>query len=71
MPIHHIIADEHHVAVYLLFEGKHTGIPFKGIEAKGNPVKFSLMMFLQIKDGKIFEKRSHVDVDDIIRQITL
>ena len=69
MPIKAILAEEDTVAVYLIFEGKHTGIPYLGVNAKGNKVKFSLMMLLRIKDGQIIEKRSHVDVHDILRQL--
>lgn len=69
MPIKAILAEDDQVAVYFIFEGKHTGIPFLGVSATGKTVKFSLMMLLQISDGKIIEKRSHVDVHDILRQL--
>jgi predicted ester cyclase len=69
MPIKAILAEGDQVAVYFIFEGTHTGIPFHGIPATGKSVKFSLMMLLRIKNGKIIEKRSHVDVNDILRQI--
>lgn len=68
MPIKSIIAEDDKVAVYLIFEGNHTG-EWYGIPETGNKVRFSLMMFLRIADGKIIEKRSHVDVNDVIRQI--
>jgi len=69
MPIKAIMAEADQVAVYFIFEGKHTGIPYLGISATGKTVKFSLMMLLRITDGKIIEKRSHVDVHDIVRQL--
>lgn len=69
MPIKELIAEEDLVAAYMDFTGTHTGI-FYGITPTGKKVHFSLMMFLRIKDGKIIEKRSHVDVNDIIRQLT-
>lgn len=69
MPIKEIIAEDDLVAVYFLFEGKHTGIPFSGVHATGNSVKFSLMILLRIEDGKIIEQRSHVDMRDILRQL--
>lgn len=69
MPIQSIIAEDDQVAVYLIFEGTHTGIPFLNVPASGKPVRFSLMMKLRIEDGKIIEKRTHVDVNDILRQI--
>ncbi|WP_345790899.1 ester cyclase [Neobacillus drentensis] len=50
-------------------EGTHTGIPFFSITSTGSTVRFSLMMFLRFKNGKIIEKRSHVDVNDILRQL--
>lgn len=70
MPIKAMVAEGDQVAVYFIFEGKHTGIPFFGVNATGKNVRFSLMMLLRIADGKIIEKRSHVDVNDILRQIT-
>lgn len=69
MPIKAIMAEDDQVAVYLIFEGTHTGIPLLGFPATGKNVKFSLMMLLRIVDGKIIEKRSHVDVHDILRQL--
>lgn len=68
MPIQAIISEGDQVAVYFIFEAKHTGVPFHGIPATGKFVRFSLMMLLKITDGKIIEKRSHVDVQDILRQ---
>ncbi|HZH60344.1 MAG TPA: ester cyclase [Metabacillus sp.] len=69
MPIKAILAEDDQVAVYFIFEGKHTGIPFLGVPATGKDVRFSLMMLLRIADGKIIEKRSHVDLHDILRQL--
>lgn len=39
-----------------------------GIEPKGNTIRFSLMMWLTIEDGKIIEKRAHFDRADIKEQ---
>ncbi|UNT71721.1 ester cyclase (plasmid) [Bacillus sp. N447-1] len=69
MPIQAMIAEGNQIAVYFMFEGTHTGIPFLGVPATSKSVRFSLMMLLQIADGKIIEKRSHVDVHDILRQL--
>ena len=69
MPIQAMIAEGNQVAVYFIFEGTHTGIPFLGVSATGKTVRFSLMMLLKISDGKIIEKRSHVDVHDVIKQL--
>lgn len=70
MPIKAMAAEGDQVAAYFVFEGPHTGIPFAGISATGKHVKFSLMMLLGIQDGKIIEKRSHVDVNDILKQLS-
>ncbi|QSF99611.1 ester cyclase [Bacillus paralicheniformis] len=70
MPIQAMIAEGDLVAVYFIFEGKHTGIPFADVPATGKNVKFSLMMLLRIVNGKIIEHRSHVDVHDILRQLS-
>jgi predicted ester cyclase len=67
--IQSIIAEGDQVAAYLIFEGTHTGIPLLGVPATGKTVRFSLMMKLRIEDGKIIEKRSHVDVNDVLRQL--
>ncbi|MHA6487642.1 ester cyclase [Bacillus vallismortis] len=56
-----MIAEGDLVAVYFIFESKHTGTPFAGVPATGNPLRF-LMMLLRISDGKI-------DVHDILRQL--
>ena len=66
--IKELIAEKDLVSAYMEFTGTHTGTLF-GIEPTNNKVNFSLMMFLRIKDNKIVEKRSHVDVNDIIRQL--
>jgi len=69
MPIKAILAVADQVAVYFKFEGTHTGIPFHGVPATEKTVKFSLMMLLRIADSKIIEKRSHVDVNDVLRHL--
>lgn len=69
MPIKAMLAEGDQVAVYFIFEGTHTGIPFAGVPATGKNVRFSLMMLLRIADGKIIEKRAHFDVRDILRQL--
>ncbi|KKB73034.1 MULTISPECIES: ester cyclase [Bacillus] len=70
MPIKAVMAEGDLVSVYFIFEGKHTGTPFAGVPATGKSVKFSLMILLRIADGNIIEQRSHVDVHDILRQLT-
>ena len=66
--IKELLAEGDLVAAYMEFTGTHTGT-FCGIEPTNKKVHFSLMMFLRIKDNKIIEKRSHVDVNDVIRQL--
>lgn len=66
--INELIAEKDLVAAYMEFMGTHTGT-FCGIEPTYKKVHFSLMMFLRIKDSKIIEKRSHVDVNDVITQL--
>ncbi|MFD4932081.1 ester cyclase [Peribacillus butanolivorans] len=40
-----------------------------GVPATGTIVKFSIIMLLRVSDGKIIEKRSYVEVHDILRQL--
>ncbi|AEI42359.1 ester cyclase [Paenibacillus mucilaginosus] len=69
MPIQAMMVEGDQVAVYFIFEGEHTGIPLFSVPATGKKVRFSLMMLLRIENGKIIEKRSHVDVHDVLRQL--
>lgn len=69
MPIKAMVAEDDLVAVYFIFEGTHTGTPFFDVPATGNKVRFSLMILLRVSEGKIIEQRSHVDVNDILRQL--
>ena len=63
-----LIAEGDKVAAYMIHEGKHNKNPLMGLEPKGNTIRFSLMMWLTIKDGKIIEKRAHFDRADIMSQ---
>jgi predicted ester cyclase len=67
--IEEILSEGHKVAAYMVFEGYHTKNAVFGIEPKGNFVRFSLLMFLTIQDGKIIEKRAHFDQADILAQV--
>ena len=69
MRIHELIAERDKVVAYMIFEGKHTSAPLMGVEPTGNMVRFSLMMLLTIKDGKVIEKRAHFDQKDILDQL--
>lgn len=70
MRIHELIAEGDKVAAYLIFEGKHNNAVLMGVNPGDNLVRFSLMMLLTVKDGKIFEKRAHFDRADILEQIS-
>ncbi|HAV5025358.1 TPA: ester cyclase [Acinetobacter baumannii] len=63
-----IFAEDDKVAVFMIFDGYHSS-PLMNIEPKGNHVRFSLMMLLKIKEGKIIEKRAHFDNADILKQL--
>lgn len=60
-----LIAEGNKVAAYMIHEGKHNKKPLMGLEPRGNTIRFSLMMWLTIKEGKIIEKRAHFDRTDI------
>jgi predicted ester cyclase len=68
MPIRDIIAEGDKVAAYLVFEGTHIG-EHQGIAPTGKRLRFSLLMLLTLKDGKIIEKRAHFDRLDIRSQL--
>lgn len=68
MPVHDLIAEGDKVAAYLVFEGTHAR-ELMGVAPKGNRIRFSLLMWLTLKDGKIVEKRAHFDSADIRRQL--
>lgn len=63
-----LIAEGNKVAVYMIHEGKHNKNKLMGLEPKGNSIRFSLIMWLTIEDGKIIEKRAHFDRTDIAEQ---
>lgn len=68
MPIRDIIAEGNKVAAYLVFEGTHVG-EHQGIAPTGKRLRFSLLMLLTLRDGKIIEKRAHFDRLDIRNQL--
>ncbi len=69
-PIETLIAEGDKVAAYMIFEGRNQIGPCVGASPKGSDCRFSLLMLLTIKDGKIVEKRAHFDTGDIYRQLT-
>ncbi len=68
MPVYDMIAEGDKVAAYLVFEGTHARA-LMDVAPTGNRVRFSLLMWLTLKDGKIIEKRAHFDSADIRRQL--
>ncbi len=66
--IHEIFAEGDKVACYMIFEGVNTA-PMHQTPPTNNKLRFSLMMLLTIKDGKILEKRAHLNDADIIKQL--
>lgn len=65
-----LIAEGNKVAAFMIHEGTHNKNPLMGLKPKGNTIRFSLMMWLTIEDGKIIEKRAHFDRTDIMEQAT-
>lgn len=66
--VHEVFAHDDKVACYMIFEGVHTA-PMHDLAPTNKPVRFSLMMLMTIKDGKIIEKRAHFDHSDVTRQL--
>lgn len=66
--IHELLAEGDRVAAYMIFEGIQSR-SLEGVPVKGRLVRFSLMMLLKIKDGKIVEKRAHFDHKDVDSQL--
>lgn len=68
-PIEALFVNGDEAATYMTFEGTHTGGEYAGIPATGRRIRISIMQYLKIKDGKILEKRAHIDVNDILKQL--
>lgn len=66
--IHDIFAHDDKVACYMIFEGVQSE-QMHDVRPKNKKVRFSLMMMLTIKDGKIIEKRAHLNEADIMKQL--
>lgn len=66
--VHEIFAHDNKVACYMIFEGVHTA-PMHDLAPTNKAVRFSLMMLITIKDGKIIEKRAHFDHADVNHQL--
>ncbi len=68
--IEEIFARDDKVAAYMIFEGVQSA-PMHDMQPTHNKVRFSLMMLLTIRDGKIFEKRAHFNEADIMKQLNV
>lgn len=66
--IHELLAEGDRVAAYMIFEGVQART-IEGVRVNGGLVRFSLMMLLKVKEGKIFEKRAHFDAKDVDSQL--
>ncbi|KRB49665.1 ester cyclase [Phenylobacterium sp. Root700] len=64
-----VVAEGDKVAAYLLFEGKNH-IRQLGVMAPHNKdLRMSVFCLLTFKDGKIIEKRAHIDGADALAQL--
>ncbi|MNV86589.1 SnoaL-like polyketide cyclase [compost metagenome] len=66
--IHELLAEGDRVAAYMIFEGVQART-IEGVRVNGGLVRFSLMMLLKVKEGKIFERRAHFDAKDVDSQL--
>ncbi|MGO2075478.1 ester cyclase (plasmid) [Pseudoalteromonas sp. KG3] len=66
--IHEMFVQNDKVACYLIFEGVNSAA-MHGVAPTNNSVRFSLMAMLTIKDGKVIEKRVHLNDADIQKQL--
>jgi len=66
--IHEIFARDDKVACYMIFEGVQSAM-MHDLPPTNKSVRFSAMMMLTIQDGKIKEKRVHLNDADIIKQL--
>lgn len=66
--IHGLLAERDRVAAYMIFEGVQART-IEGMRVNGGLVRFSLMMLLKVKEGKILEKRAHFDAKDVDSQL--
>jgi len=68
--LHDVFADGDKVACYMTFEGIHSS-PMHDIQPTHKKVRFSLMMLLTVRDGKLIEKRAHFNEADIMKQLQI
>ena len=68
--LHDVFADGDKVACYMIFEGIHSA-PMHDIQPTHKKVRFSLMMLLTVRDGKLIEKRAHFNEADIMKQLQI
>lgn len=68
--LHDVFADGDKVACYMIFEGIHSAL-MHDIQPTHKKVRFSLMMLLTVRDGKLIEKRAHFNEADIMKQLQI
>lgn len=68
--VERLFAEDNQVAAYMIFDGKQSGV-HDGVSARGARLRFSLMMLLTLREGKIMEKRAHFDRLDVRNQLTV
>ncbi len=66
--IHEQVAEGEKVVTRKTFEGTHRG-SFMGIPPSGNPIAFSVIDILTIRDGRLREHRVVVDQLHLLRQL--
>lgn len=66
--IHEQVAEGEKVVTRKTFEGTHRG-DFMGIPPSGNPISFSVIDILTIRDGRFREHRVVVDQLHLLRQL--
>ncbi|KQW65528.1 ester cyclase [Phenylobacterium sp. Root77] len=65
-----MVAEGDKVAAYLLFEGKNHVRQLGALAPLNKDLRMSVFCLLTIKDGKIIEKRAHIDGADAIAQLS-
>lgn len=68
-PLVAMVAEGDKVAAYMYIEAKGYKTDVFGVPPNGKNVRISLLHLLTIKDGKIVEKRAHLDIADVKRQL--
>lgn len=64
-----LIAEGDHVVVRGRDRGTHTGAPFAGIEASGNPFEITWIDIFRVREGKLREAWLEIDTAAFRRQL--